>query len=98
MISRIVLILTFHLVYAQEKNYTKQFDVERDNAIISKYFLCKHLHENPELSFKEKKSSKLLSINQLSLGFEIIDKIGVSGFAGVLENGYYLEINNLELT
>ncbi len=91
MINRIVfiavLIFTFQFVYAQEKNLIKQIDVELNKAISSKVILYKHLHENPELSFREKETSKLLSEKLKSLGFEIIENIGGYGFAGVLKNG-----------
>ncbi len=91
MINRVVfiavLILTFQFVYAQEKTLIKQIDKELGKAISSKVILYKHLHENPELSFREKETSKLISTKLKSFGFEIIDNIGGYGFAGVLKNG-----------
>lgn len=38
--------------------------------------LYKHFHENPELSFKEEKSSERLSQELRSLGFEVTERVG----------------------
>jgi len=82
-----VLVLSFQFVSAQEKNLIKQIDKELVKVISSKIDLYKHLHQNPELSYREKETSKLLSAKLKSFGFKIIDNIGGYGFAGVLKNG-----------
>jgi len=80
-------ILCLQFVSAQEKKLVKQIDKELAKIINSKIDLYKHLHQNPELSYREKETSKLLSAKLKSFGFKIIDNIGGYGFAGVLKNG-----------
>lgn len=47
----------------------------------------RHLHENPELSLKERKTSNYLADRLKSWGYTLIRDIGSYGFVGVLENG-----------
>jgi hippurate hydrolase len=49
--------------------------------------LYKHLHQHPELSLQEEKTSQRLAGELKTLGFEVIEKIGGYGLAGVLKNG-----------
>ncbi len=49
--------------------------------------LYSDLHQNPELSFQEKKTSEKLIKIIRSLGFDANEKIGGYGFAGILTNG-----------
>ena len=49
--------------------------------------LYKHLHNNPELSFYEKETSKRLAQELKQLGFEVSENIGGYGVVGVLKNG-----------
>ena len=45
------------------------------------------LHQNPELSYHEEKSSARLAAELRGLGFEVTEKVGGFGIVGVLENG-----------
>lgn len=49
--------------------------------------LYKHLHQNPELSFKEEKSAAKMAAELRKLGFEVTEKVGLTGVVGVLKNG-----------
>jgi len=49
--------------------------------------LYKHLHQNPELSFKEEKSAAKIAGELKKLGFEVTEKVGVTGVVAVLKNG-----------
>ena len=49
--------------------------------------LYKHLHENPELSLQEQKTSARMAEELKRAGFEVTTKIGGHGVVGVLKNG-----------
>jgi len=49
--------------------------------------LYKHLHQNPELSLQEEKSAARMASELKKLGFEVKEKIGGHGVAGVFKNG-----------
>ncbi|HYG19463.1 MAG TPA: amidohydrolase [Ohtaekwangia sp.] len=49
--------------------------------------LYKNLHQYPELSLQEEKTSARLAGELKTLGFEVIEKIGGYGLAGILKNG-----------
>lgn len=49
--------------------------------------LYKHLHANPELSFKEEKTAARMASELRALGFEVTEKVGGHGVVGVLKNG-----------
>lgn len=45
------------------------------------------LHQNPELSFQEVRTSQLMAGLLRDLGYEVIEGIGVTGLTGILRNG-----------
>ncbi|OQW48597.1 MAG: hypothetical protein A4S09_04150 [Proteobacteria bacterium SG_bin7] len=45
------------------------------------------LHTNPELSFKEAKTSEKIAQNLKTLGYEVTKEVGKTGVVGVLKNG-----------
>ena len=49
--------------------------------------LYKHLHQNPELSFKEEKSAAKIAGELKKMGFEVTEKVGVTGVVAILKNG-----------
>jgi hippurate hydrolase len=49
--------------------------------------LYKHLHQNPELSLQEEKTSEMIASELKSLGFNVIRNIGAHGLAGIYKNG-----------
>ncbi|WP_118195582.1 amidohydrolase [Albibacterium indicum] len=59
--------------------------VDRELPDIEK--LYKHLHANPELSFHEKETAKLMAEQLQQLGFQVTENVGGYGVVGVMENG-----------
>ncbi|MCP4093188.1 MAG: amidohydrolase [Planctomycetes bacterium] len=57
---------------------------EHGPALVESY---KHLHRNPELSFHEVESAKLMAKHLKGLGFEVTENIGGTGVVGILKNG-----------
>lgn len=49
--------------------------------------LYEHLHANPELSYREEKSSALMAAELRKLGFDVTEKVGGFGVVGVFKNG-----------
>ena len=49
--------------------------------------LYRHLHANPEISFQEKETAKVLAAELRRAGFEVSTGIGGHGVVGVLKNG-----------
>lgn len=81
-------IASCHFLFAQSPSPLVQ-QVDRINsknyASLEKLYI--HLHQNPELSLHEEKTSTLMASELKSLGFEVVEKIGGYGLAGVLKNG-----------
>lgn len=49
--------------------------------------LCYELHQHPELSLQEERTSKRIGDELLKLGFEVTEKVGGYGLVGILKNG-----------
>lgn len=49
--------------------------------------LCKELHQFPELSLQEEKTSKRIGDELRKLGFEVTEKFGGYGVVGIFKNG-----------
>jgi hippurate hydrolase len=68
-----------------------QFDYQVE-AIIEKQLpislqLCKHLHQNPELSFQEFETSSRMEMILKDAGFEVSRKFGGNNVVGIMRNG-----------
>ncbi len=59
--------------------------IDRDYAYLDQ--LYKHLHTNPELSFKEEKTAARIAEELKSCGFTVTTNVGGHGVVGVLQNG-----------
>ena len=61
------------------------------SAITSDYGYLKDfyidLHQHPELSFQENRTSEKIAVELRSLGFEVTQPVGGTGLVGVLKNG-----------
>jgi hippurate hydrolase len=62
-----------------------QNSIEKHYSSLEKLYT--HLHQNPELSQKEEKTSALMARELKALGFEVFENIGGYGVAGVMRNG-----------
>lgn len=49
--------------------------------------LCKHLHQNPELSFHEFETAKRMAKELAEIGFEVTENVGGNSVVGVFRNG-----------
>ncbi|MBT7000722.1 MAG: amidohydrolase [Prolixibacteraceae bacterium] len=49
--------------------------------------LCKHLHQNPELSFQEFETAKRMATELKNAGFEVTSNFGGNSVVGVFKNG-----------
>ena len=58
-----------------------------DMAHPSLVKLYEHLHQNPELSFQEKETAKVMAGQLKELGFQVTENVGGFGVVGVLRNG-----------
>jgi len=72
------------IAYSQVEKHIVE---EISNNIRNHEELYRHLHQNPELSFEEFKTTERLSQEIENLGFEINRNIGGNGFVGILRNG-----------
>ena len=59
--------------------------IQEDYPYLESLYL--HLHQNPELSFHEEKTSERMAAELRSLGFTVTEKVGGYGVVGVLKNG-----------
>ena len=82
-----LLCISISFSYSQEYTLIESIRTEINERYPSYEKLYKYLHQNPELSFQEKETSKLLKQKLTDLGFEIIDSLGGYGFAGIFRNG-----------
>ena len=53
----------------------------------SLFDLYRHFHSHPELSFREEKTAAKIAAHLRQRGFEVTEKIGGHGVAGILRNG-----------
>ena len=60
---------------------------EAKHQAISSLELCKHLHQNPELSFQEFETSKRMASELDKSGFEVTENFGGNSVVGVFKNG-----------
>ena len=60
-------------------------EVQKQTAYSLK--LCKHLHQNPELSLQEFETSKRMATELKSVGFEVTENFGGNSVVGVFKNG-----------
>lgn len=49
--------------------------------------LCKHLHQNPELSFQEFETAKRMATELKSIGFEVTENFAGNSVVGIYKNG-----------
>jgi amidohydrolase len=90
--TRTILALTLIMVSANTVFAQSPYGQKQVETSISKHYpslekLYTHLHQNPELSQKEEKTAAAMASELKTLGFEVFEKIGGYGVAGVLKNG-----------
>lgn len=70
--------------YASTVQQIEQFTSKQYASLEALY---KDLHEHPELSLQEERTSGIMAGELKKLGFQVIEKIGGYGVAGILKNG-----------
>lgn len=87
----IILIITISIFsfphWAQENEVFEEISTEITDHLKSYEVLYKHLHQNPELSFMEFKTSKRMVQELSTLGFEVTTNFGGNSVVGVYKNG-----------
>lgn len=72
--------------FAADMSTELRANVQADyDANLSSLFV--HLHENPELSFREFETSKRIASELTALGFDVTTGVGQTGVVAVMKNG-----------
>ena len=81
--------LFFLLLFIHANGVVAQSSLRADIAARydSLYELYEHLHRNPELSFHEESTSRLLAEQARKLGFKVTERVGGWGVVAVMKNG-----------
>ena len=81
----ILIIMTMQIgVNAQLSETIK---AEAQQQTVYSLDLCKYLHQNPELSFKEFETSKRMAAELKELGFKVTEQFGGNSVVGIFRNG-----------
>lgn len=84
-LALILATMTFHtLSNAQNTEKIRQEAAKQTAYALD---LCKHLHQNPELSFQEFETSKRMAAELRAVGFEVTEKFGGNSVVGIFKNG-----------
>ena len=87
-VTSIIIVFTLsEITQAQQSNLEKQTRASIEKHYTSLERLYTQLHANPELSQKEEKTAATMAEELRKLGFDVSEKIGGHGVAGVMRNG-----------
>ncbi|WP_297087508.1 amidohydrolase [uncultured Draconibacterium sp.] len=67
--------------------YSTQIKTEASRQLEYAVDLCKYLHQNPELSFQEVKTSARMAQELKEIGFEVSENFAGNSVVGVFKNG-----------
>ena len=87
---KITIFLIITLLFIQAKSNGQNgsvFDKEIIKQAEYALELCKYLHQNPEISFQEKKTSARMADELKSIGFDVTPNFGGNNVIGLLKNG-----------
>ncbi len=79
-----MLFLTGTAVFAQNNSFMKT-EIQKQTQYSLK--LCKSLHKNPELSFQEIETAKVMASELTKDGFEVTSAFAGNSVVGILKNG-----------
>lgn len=71
-------------VFAQS---VEQIKAEAEKQSTYALELCKHLHQNPELSFQEFETARRMATELKSIGFEVTENFAGNSVVGIYKNG-----------
>src|SRR5688572_18545336 len=80
----IVFILTAPILRAQITRQVKQIAYADSSRLVE---IFKDIHQNPELAFKEVRTSGIIAKELNALGYDVIAGIAKTGIVGILKNG-----------
>ena len=83
--STLLFLFLVQLMLCVRADTALQTMIQEDYPYLESLYL--HLHQNPELSFHEEKTSERMAAELRSLGFTVTEKVGGYGVVGVLNNG-----------
>ncbi len=86
-LSTLLSLLLITSVALAQSAVEKQVRTFTDKNYTALDTLYKYLHQHPELSMQEENTAKVMAAALKKLGFEVQQKIGKHGVAGVLKNG-----------
>jgi len=82
------LIITLLFIQAISNGQDRSgFDKEVAKQAEYALSLCKHIHQNPELSFQEKETSARITDELKSIGFDVTPNFGGNNVVGMFRNG-----------
>ena len=84
-LSILLLVFLAQLTLCVRADTALRTTIQEDYPYLESLYL--HLHQNPELSFHEEKTSERMAAELHSLGFTVTEKVGGYGVVGVLKNG-----------
>lgn len=87
---KITIFLIITLLFIQAKSNGQNgsvFDKEIIKQAEYALELCKYLHQNPEISFQEKKTSARMADELKSIGFDVTPNFGGNNVIGLFKNG-----------
>ena len=83
--STLLLVFLLQLTLCVRADTALRTTIQEDYPYLEALYL--HLHQNPELSFHEEKTSQKMASELRDLGFTVTENVGGYGVVGVLENG-----------
>ena len=83
--STLLLVVLLQLTLCVRADTALRTTIQEDYPYLEALYL--HLHQNPELSFHEEKTSQKMASELRDLGFTVTENVGGYGVVGVLENG-----------
>ncbi|WP_346854235.1 amidohydrolase [uncultured Draconibacterium sp.] len=88
MTSKFLLILIVMAIHiGAQAQIADKIKKEAQKQAEYSFELCKHLHQNPELSFQEFETAKRMAKELNELGFEVTENFGGNSVVGVFRNG-----------
>ncbi len=81
------ILLTIATVYAQGTKNNERIKMEVESQVEAHKVIYEDIHQNPELSLMEFKTSKKMAAQLKNMGFEVTTNVGGNGVVGVLKNG-----------
>ena len=83
--TTLLLVFLVQLTLCVRADTALRTTIQEDYPYLESLYL--HLHQNPELSFHEEKTSQRMAAELRDLGFTVTENVGGYGVVGVLENG-----------